>query len=64
MQNLPYGALVELLTNPEWGKWIIQEDCGDWYNICGDGGTRTLFKEEAIKEWKECYKDNNGRYLH
>lgn len=62
MQNLQYGTLVESLTNPEWGKWVVKEDCGDWYNIWTTGGSRTLFKEEAIKEWKEVDKDDNGRY--
>jgi hypothetical protein len=43
---------IENIKNPEWGKFGVMEDCGMWYEIRGNGGTRTLSKSEANRFWR------------
>lgn len=38
-------------TNPEWGSFGVMDDCGEWFNIFGRAGHRTLSKSEANKFW-------------
>jgi len=37
--------------HPEWGTFGIMEDCGLYYEIRGNGGSRILSKTEANRFW-------------
>ena len=37
--------------HPEWGTFGVMDDRGEWYNIHGKGGGRTLSKHEADSHW-------------
>lgn len=53
MKNLkPRKTTIENKDHPEWGTFGVYEDCGEYYEIHGRGGSRILFKSEAEKFWK------------
>jgi len=43
---------IENMQHPEWGTWGVMEDCGEYYEISGDSGSRVLFKSEFEKFWR------------
>lgn len=53
MCNLPVRSVsIRNKKHPEWGTWGVYEDHGDWYDIHGNGGSRVLYKTEAVAEWE------------
>lgn len=40
------------VENPNWGSFGVMEDLGEYYEIHGDAGRRTLTKREANAFWK------------
>jgi hypothetical protein len=53
MKNLPVRKVsIENKDHPEWGTFGVYEDCGEYYEIHGHGGSRILFKSEAEKFWR------------
>lgn len=53
MRNLPVRRVsIECIDHPEWGTWGVYEDCGGYYVIHGNSGSRVLDKSEAEKFWR------------
>lgn len=53
MRALPVRRVsIECIDHPEWGTFGVMDDHGEWYDIHGRGGSRVLFKSEAVQLWR------------
>ena len=43
---------IQNTSNPDWGTFGVMEDLGEYYEIHGDAGRRTLTKREANAFWE------------
>jgi len=46
------ATTIRCKDHPEWGTFGVMDDHGEWFDIFGRGGWRTLSKSELRDYWE------------